>query len=372
MRYVKKMEKKSFELLKYVKFSCAILIALLYHYRNDFVKSFGYKEDCLTGLLFLDFWAEYGWFLVDVFFIISGLLFVFSYENKIIQETLSFKSFLIRRIKKLYPLMIISAFCMLILEWIYYIHTQSWWLCAGSLYQFFLTILGLNFGYFNFDLGFLNAPSWYICILVQCYIVAYFLVKHKKSSLLSYFYAFVICNFLYSTLSYQLQWISYISRGLADFFIGCILMKLLQHHFFESKKNKINYICLFFLLAGYVIYKKYPIFIGDLYQALRLFYFPIFVFLTCNLEVKRIKYLEKCIGWGGYIMYLFNLPLQLFLLEAIKFLKLEIQFNSLNFFLFQFFFQLVFSIVFALLYSYLSRKFIIRYKKEVVNVKEVN
>ena len=117
------MLKERMKALNLMKALAAIIIAYFYHYRNDFALNMGkvYPYENLRGILGgIRWWSVNGWMLTDLFFILSGMTFAIAYRKRIADGQLSFHGFITNRIKRLFPMMIISTVVMTIMEYMYY------------------------------------------------------------------------------------------------------------------------------------------------------------------------------------------------------------------------------------------------------------
>lgn len=119
------MLRERMKALNFLKAMSAIIIAYFYHYRNDFALNIGinYPFENVQGIFSgISWWSVNGWMLTDLFFILSGMTFVAAYKNKITLGVISFHDFMINRIKRLFPMMVISTIVMTIMEYIHYIY----------------------------------------------------------------------------------------------------------------------------------------------------------------------------------------------------------------------------------------------------------
>ena len=96
-----------------------------------------------------------------------------------------------------------------------------------------LKIIAANFllifsGWPYFSMTGINNPTWYCCILIQCYIVFFILIKAIKAEKIRP-YLFVLVS-VFSFIFYKIGIIQNSTfRGLSSFFIGCCLCGIYKH-----------------------------------------------------------------------------------------------------------------------------------------------
>ena len=157
-----------------------------------------------------------------MFFILSGFLFSYSYRERIRAGTISFKTFLLRRLKKLYPLYIITNAAALILA------VMQYDISAMTLKKTAFTILLQVGGGLERGVPY-NSPTWFVSALFVCYI-AFFAVAFYAKKPTQYNCAIVFgIAWGYMLMGADLAIpFCYPENGLAFlcFFIGCGLAEL--------------------------------------------------------------------------------------------------------------------------------------------------
>ena len=211
--------------LDILKFFAAISIAVLLHY-NDHFLPFLKQENPLKNNAILYFLSINSYIFVEMFFIISGMLFVKAYMEKI-QNGLSFFSFFSNRIRRIYPLLIITSLYMYIANYILFEKTNTLWSCGTlELKELILDIIFAGKSIL-FMPKTLNGPIWYIGVLMLCYLLAYFITKFFKKYYIYCFLLLVIFGLFMNFHQNQYVLFNYdIARGLISFFNGSLLMIL--------------------------------------------------------------------------------------------------------------------------------------------------
>lgn len=166
-----------------------------------------------------------------MFFILSGFLLSYGYRERIRGGLISFRAFLQRRLKKLYPLYLITNAAALILAVIRY------GISAVNLKKIAFTIL-LQMGCLDQGVPY-NSPTWFVSALFVCYILFFFIAFYAKKPT-QYDFAIVIgIVYGYTLLDANLSIpYCYPGNGLAFmcFFIGCGLAEL--YPLLNQKKHR--------------------------------------------------------------------------------------------------------------------------------------
>lgn len=142
-----------------------------YHYSH--FGNITYPFESILGLVY-----EYGYYLVDLFFIISGFLFYMNFANKIKDRQMDIRDFLLYRYMKLFPLFLLSTAITALGQWILYYHTGETFMHGADLYSLFLNIIGLQHVGLTYELTF-NGPAWYISVLMFCYAIYFYISKYN-------------------------------------------------------------------------------------------------------------------------------------------------------------------------------------------------
>lgn len=320
------MLKERMKALNLMKALAAIIIAYFYHYRNDFALNMGknFPYENLSGIVYggVSWWSVNGWMLTDLFFILSGMTFITAYGKKIAEGKMSFGNFINNRIKRLFPMMMISTIAMTIMEYMHYFCRGGWWLSEANIWNVFISIIGMPTGWFN--MGYIiNMPIWYISILFQCYIIAYIFVRIISKYRCSQYILFIPIVF---NLSIEYSGIvntnfllvnMFSTRGIKAFFIGIILMVVLEKYsrLIESYRKGLLACAYTILLLIYALYKEFgDAIFGNLLYVLVFIVYPNVIFIVLYSDIwNRFSCLGifQFLGKVSFEMYLWNLPIQL-------------------------------------------------------------
>ena len=91
----------------------AFVVAFIWHYQH-FSPQEGSPFENIFKISYV-----YGWSMVDLFFMLSGVGMMIGYGKRVHDKEISFKDFFLKRLGRLYPLFIFSTIIVLVLEFIY-------------------------------------------------------------------------------------------------------------------------------------------------------------------------------------------------------------------------------------------------------------
>ena len=148
----------------------------------------------------------------SMFYLLSGFLLSAGYRERIQTHQISFPEYLLRRLKKLYPMYVLSNLAMLLLEIAHY------GVSVINIEKIILSALLVRGPY--------NSPTGFVCTLFACYVL-YFAITHFAKSSTAYVAGLAFGVILgYNLLLADTDFLYLSSRnGLAylNFFLGCIL-----------------------------------------------------------------------------------------------------------------------------------------------------
>lgn len=298
-----------------IKFLSSIIIAVFLHYSDHLLTNLGLINTYNNKIIV--FLMTQSSVLVELFFIMSGVLFYVSTRNSILKKKNTFDSFITKKISRLLPVMIISSLYVYICNYILFKYRFSLWSSGSiSLYELVLSFFQGKM-LFHGEAS-LNGPLWYISVYLICICFAYYLTKKTKKygdkvyllpillSLILYYNFIKISPILNNSLV----------RGLSSFFIGLYVGKFLNLFNDFSKKNKIisKIICLFFLL--FYLHCFHIDRINNFYYPIS-FSYSLFVFVPLiifmydfkNMNKLFSKKIFKFLGNISYSLYVWNFPI---------------------------------------------------------------
>ena len=176
-------------------------------------------DPLFTAIPGADFLIQFGGSMGNcMFFILSGFLISGNYRDRIQAHNISVRDFLLRRLKKLYPLFLISNAVSLLVEIFRYGPS------AINVEKVIFTVLLQGGGGLGTHAPY-NRPTWFLSALIVCYVVYFAMCYFAKSRthFLSCILAGIVVGYTTMTSDWDLPFLSP-SNGIAytNFFLGCL------------------------------------------------------------------------------------------------------------------------------------------------------
>lgn len=197
---------------------------------------------------------------VSFFYILSGFILTYTYNESILLNTFSFKEFIIKRITKLYPLHILTLILSVPLSLNGFRRETAFWFTKLIINGILIQSWFLNDHlYWSF-----NAPSWSISNELFYYLVFPIIIIHLSKSKLNqisiiiYLSGIILISYLLigNQISADLLNINPLIR-LSDFIIGILLCKIflkikfIRISYFTMSILEISSLLILFLLYNY-------------------------------------------------------------------------------------------------------------------------
>lgn len=220
-----------------------ILVIVLYHTLDP--QAFGFQS--LTGLI-----KNYGGYLGNyLFFMLSGFVMAYSYQERIMTRSVAFPDFLRSRLIRLYPLYLITNMVMLGI----YIATGTG--PRLNLEQLLLHLTMQGTGGFSGAVQY-NYPTWFVCALLVCYLLYYLLAYRAKNR--THYLVLLTIGMLtgYWLLKTDLAF-PYLYRvngeAYLNFFAGCLLCELVTRKppIHRTRRVMVSLACVFTVAALMVL-----------------------------------------------------------------------------------------------------------------------
>ncbi len=269
----------------------------------------------------LSFIFENGRLAVELFFTISGLCIYYNYEVRIIDRQITFEDFIVKHIRKLYPLYFITFIVVSLLQAILWIQTgEVYGHQAVNVANFILGILGASSGIISSDVSF-NGPAWTLMSEMLCYVMFFCVFRlFKEISRAQELLVSIVIVILSQTIIPTLQipiLNSVTSRGIKSFFIGVIIAVLQTQELSEQTRRALSVICAGILMAISLVVlgiQTSNIIVTDEYGLACYIIVPLVVTLVLNCKtLSKILDMKlfKVLGHASYDIYLWHFPLQL-------------------------------------------------------------
>ena len=245
----------------------------------------------------------------SMFFILSGFLLSWGYKNRIQEHRISFRDFLLRRLKKLYPMYILSNLVAFGSE------ISRYGVSAINLEKLFFSIT-LKFGGLGHHNPY-NKPTWFLCALLVCYALFFFICHYAKHPT-QYFLLLMGSVILGYALTPLKLGLPYLSSGYAvaymNFFLGCICAEIYPqisqkiHRLLQPAFLVVLPVSLYVMLANGV-----ELIAGDIQTVFAFMICPMILYLAlvdgpCSkiLQFQGFVFLGKinsCIFFWHWVLY---------------------------------------------------------------------
>lgn len=232
----------------------------------------------------------------SVFFVLSGFCMAYGYRDRITSHVISFRDFLWRRLKKLYPLYLITNLVSLFLD------TVQYGMSAINLEKIASILLLKMGGGLRTD-GPYNAPTWFLCTLFLCYVVFFFCCYYSKTPT-QYWCAIalgIISGHALACADISLPFCSSGNGiGLMNFFVGCALAEVYPLISQRVRKWAVP-LSFFVLLFCFYLFFAYgtEIICGNVNAAFAFVIAPLIIYLAlADGPFNRILRLKPLVSLG--------------------------------------------------------------------------
>ena len=289
-----------------LKFISAFIIAFVVHYRH-FPVNHGFPFANIFK------WSyQSGQNIVELFFTLSGFGMFLGYNEKICRHEISFKVYIKKRIKKLYPLFFFTLILVTILE-IWHIHLTGKTFVYKNFdcWHFFMNFILCQDGIFGTEWSF-NAPSWCISICFILYIIHFAVMYFSKEKINALYIYIILMLFGLAILSMKFNYPFLLNqlfgRGLSCFSIGVILSNIyLNSH--KLNKNLIGYLGLIILVLYYNIFIRCKEILGNNSFIFMMVVSPFIIF-----SVLYVSWLNNLLSMKP-MLFLGSLSIKIYLLH---------------------------------------------------------
>ncbi|MBR2256203.1 MAG: acyltransferase [Blautia sp.] len=339
----------------------AIIIAFFYHHYHFTTKHNSVFLDGLTGN-----WFRNGYLFVETFFMISGFVIALNYTGRMLKNEVSLKDFMWRRISHLYPLFFLTLVIAAGEHIAYFfIAGQKYFLYEVDFFHFILNLLLIHCGWFGQKNSF-NGPAWCISIEIFCYLLFFGMIRLRKrygfSGFLYIFPALIGAFCIYKKWSFPIFNVK-MGRGVCSFFIGVIIFELWNCYYLNKSSIRITFINALILLSlsGFVaaLHIWGMDWIGKLQMVFIFFLSPAMLWLCVTPgPIHYLMSFPPLVNAGriSLSIYLWNIPVQLFIILCNIIFNLNINYMSKTFFFINFVIEIMIAAISYLLIEKRSRK----------------
>lgn len=299
--------------LDFLKILATVAI-VFHHFQQVFAVTFQ------KHINFFGDWFFWG-YLVEFFFLLSGF-FMYKYKEKILSGEGSFGSWFARRLKRLLPVVAVSAIAFEILLFCYAkVYDTRFWDLQLSLWGTVTACLGLQHSW-CFVGSDINSPTWYVSVLLLCYVAFWlltYLARRFKVSPTYFYLAMILVGC--GLLSYQISLPFFnerSARGFYAFFFGLVFAGFIKE-FGNKKTTWISALVVVFMLV--LLFALWPSVVQfGLNYILTFLFFPAVVVLFLTKPMQKVfchSFWGKC-GSIFFNVYVWHLPLMVLYLVLSK------------------------------------------------------
>ena len=244
-------------------------------------------------------------YVVELFFVISGLLTYRTFKNMDILPPL--RIFGMRKARRIIPLLAISVIVESILRYIYLTISGKGEFDFGLL-DIFVNATGTNWGIFQVKI--INQPTWYLSVLLLCYFEMYVTIwiSRKLKIQPDYLWLFLMIIGVAAN-TYGWKWIfieGSVGRGMFSFFAGAVLAKNMG-----QVKRKKDWLLLVLPVVFMFLLKYFYDFVSSgAFVFYTLFiWIPIMVIAIRYIPHAKKGRLIEVLGLSSFGVYIWNEPL---------------------------------------------------------------
>ena len=247
---------------------------------------------------------------------------MFSYIKKIQSFKITFSDFFLKRWTRLFPLMLIGAISAGVVLYIYnQINQVALFQIEPTIFGVIITALGIQDGWV-FGNPMINNPTWYISVLLLCYIFFYIVTYYSKKFNIPYQYSYILIVLIgigIQTWGINKPFINYSSsRGLIAFFFGLLLADFLNNRGLKKKYSIVSFLIILSITLLF-IYQPDVIYPGIYYIMIFVYYPAVIIF--CKSSFVSIVTNRKIFGTLGKIsfdVYILHTPLNFTIVTLIS------------------------------------------------------
>jgi len=251
----------------------------------------------------------YTWgYLVELFFIISGFL-IYKDIDRIYRAELTLDKWMAPRLVRLLPLLAVSV---LVYQMADALHVkligETFFIEKDfSIFRTVVAGLGLQAGGI-FKRGYINNPTWYISVLLICYVLFYVLTSASRKIGCKPYYLYALMIFIGIWLRDNHIEISETARGLYSVFFGVLLAHYIK--LWGVKRREILLSIFVLALTGAILIFKPETDVIDMNFASTFFVFPALIMLAEAPAVKERLNFPFLKSWSevSYNLYIWHMP----------------------------------------------------------------
>lgn len=314
----------------------------IWHYQHFFVLSGSCADSIQEGICngafpplypILQYFYENGFRMVDLFFMISGLVMFARYQKGVSAGMVTFKQFLIARVARLWPLAIATLSIAALLTWSHRVVYGSFLFYENNdVTTFVLNGLFLHAGFFRgVDLSF-NGPSWTIAIEFWMYLSLFLVLRFTRRPLWAVCALSLGCVVLQANHDHAQLSLWY--RGLSGFGIGMAIALVRQQLLSEGRScqkavRALTSVAVFgtVIVATQLYFPQFDV-VTSFSDETRMYLWHLLVIflpivLSAALSTGQVRTMSSVGQWLGsrsFGIYMWHVPVQMALVLMIRLL----------------------------------------------------
>lgn len=305
----------------------ALIVALFTHYRHF---DHGMSDDAFPLYNVFSIFYDNGWNMVDLFFVLSGVVFSYVYGKKIKDGKIEARGYTVFRFSRLYPLHLATLLFITILFLFGISHGYGIFVYGDSNVKYFVAnVFFIQSGVTPWPWTF-NGPTWSISCEIVAYILFFIIMKYFYDKRLHIALTLIVVGTLFRHLHTNSYFVnSDIGRLFMGFFMGIVIYEAL----FSKRLTQPHF---YLIIAALLL-----AFGGSVYIRPSAWSYPAVVFLYPAIIIAsiRIELVNKILslrfltylGDISYSVYLLHFPVQLTILTVSSYFALHFPYTHVGF-----------------------------------------
>jgi peptidoglycan/LPS O-acetylase OafA/YrhL len=298
----------------------ALGVSLFWHYQHFGGNKATYP---FANFVVAHWLYETGWLLVDLFFVLSGVVITYRYLEPLGSGSMGGRPFFDLRLSRLYPLHLAALLVCAAVQWTLMARHQPPVIYQNNdLYHFALQLSCLHM---FFDRGWsFNGPSWSVSSELFVYLLFFLYARRNRANYVAFALVTIVVGIAVQQPNWNLPFLNvFTGRAMVGFFVGSVGFLGLRALDRLGYGLIFGWLCLGALAAICVVASLigYTEWIGPDPLPLVLTVFPLVVFaslrvppLTRLLSLRPLTFL----GDISYSVYLLHVPLQMIFLAVTR------------------------------------------------------
>ncbi|WP_442508067.1 acyltransferase family protein [Novipirellula sp. SH528] len=294
----------------------AALAVIFWHWQHFFMGSVGLESTAvafeMTDQPFYNYFSAFyqrGFCAVMFFFVLSGFVFFWLYQESISNRQCSLRKFALLRFARLYPLHLVTLIAVAVLQWMYRSESGTEFVFThNDTYHFALNLVGMT--HWGLESGYsFNAPTWSVSVEIGLYAI-FFAAAYWGHTTWRKVLGVVVVTIVLDRLRLGGPWVD----GVSSFFLGGLTYFAAVHYLKTRTVRSDLVICLATLAVWF----------GFAVTGKAMFRIPVFPLTIMTLIITELRFARvfRPFVWIGdltYSSYLLHFPLQIvFAIVVIK------------------------------------------------------